>query len=356
MNRSGKLFAIISLILCLAMLFVACTTPDDQDNGNGGADTETGDNNENGNNNENNGNDGNNDNENNNGDDNTDDGKVTYTVNVADLDGNPVAGVEVQFCVGEICNAPVLSDANGVASVTVTPDNYHVKINPGVYAADPAEYEFEEGSTTLNVTVYKLPTGSADEPIPVTDTTTQIKLKANAKLYYSIFAPGGKILTIKSEKAVVEYNGTTYTAEDGKVEIALADAMVATVAVSASDGKLTIFNMTIESAPGTMNNPLTLETLDPTTVSVAANSDVYYVWTATMNGTLTVSCANTLNDISLANVTSSIYSDPSDGAASVSLSVNKGDTVHIVVSTVIDEATWTKPAAELDISFILLAE
>ncbi|MBE6618625.1 MAG: hypothetical protein E7626_02425 [Ruminococcaceae bacterium] len=355
MNRNSKLskvLSVIALMLCFALLFCACntpsnddgsdsnppagdTTPDTPDSGNEDPDTTPDDEKP--------------------GDEN--DGKVTYTVNTKDLDGNPIAGVEVQFCVGDNCKAPVYSDTNGVATITLDPEDYHVKINPGVYAADPAEYEFPEGSTTLDVTVYKLPTGSEDEPIPVTENETQVKLKAGAKLYYTVFMPGDKVLTIddvNSRGAVIEYNGKTYTSENGKVQVALEGGMMANIAVSAADGKLAVFTLKVSVREGSSGNPFTLENLDPITVNVPENDSVHYKWIATASGTLTVSCANDVNDITLNNNTAAIYGDPSDGAASVSITVNEGDEITLIFAVcVVDESTWTTPAAELSVTFTL---
>lgn len=348
-SKLSKVLSVIALTLCLTLLFCACNAPSNDD----GSDNNppAGDNTPDTPNDKNPGNEDPGDT--NPGDEDPDDGKITYTVNVKDIEENPIAGVEVQFCVGDNCKAPVYSDANGVATITLDPDDYHVKINPGVYAADPAEYEFPEGSTTLDVTVYKLPDGSENEPIPVEDDITQVRLKANAKLYYMILMPSYKTVTIENEKAVIEYNGNTYTARDGKVEVNLDAGRMATIAVSASDGKLTVFDMKITVKEGTPQNPAVLTSLESITVSVPENDSVHYKWIATASGTLTVSCTNNVNNITLNNNTAAIYGDPSDGAASVSINVNAGDEILLVFATVMDETTWISPAAELSVTFTL---
>lgn len=354
MNRNSKLskvLSVIALMLCFALLFCACTDSSSDNGGDtnppAGNTSETPDDNNPGN--ENPG-------DTDPGDETPDDGKVTYTVNVKDYDGNPVAGVEVQFCVGEICNAPVFSDANGVATITLDPDNYHVKINPGVYAGDPAEYEFPEGSTTVEATVYKLPTGAEDDPIPVNEDEIQVKLAAGAKLYYEIYMPGNKTVTIEDKngkQAVIEYNGVTYNSVDGKVTVALEGGFVANLSVSSADGKLALFTMKITTKAGTYDNPIVLDNLDAINVSVPEADSVHYKWTANASGTLTVSCANTKSDITLNNLTAAIYGDASNGAASVSISVNAGDEISLIFAAVMDETTWTTPAVDYTVSFTL---
>ena len=343
-SKFSKILAVLSLVLCFALLFCACDNDADKIVNPPVEDNNTpGDNN----NDENPGENTNPGNE--------DDGKITYTVNVKDYDGSPIEGVEIQFCV-DSCLPPIYSDANGVATITLDPDDYHVQINPGVYAGDPAEYTFPEGSTTIDATVYKLPTGAEDDPIPVNDDEIQVKLIAGAKLYYEIQMPGNKTVTIEDKngkQAVVEYNGVTYNSVDGKVTVALEGGRVATLAISSADGKLALFTMKVSTKAGTYDNPIVLNSLDSITVSVPEADSVHYAWIASASGTLTVSCANTQSDITLNNLTAGIYGDPSDGAASVSISVNAGDEILLVFAALMDETTWTTPAVDYTVSFTL---
>ena len=54
---------------------------------------------------------------------------TTYTVTVTDEGGNPVVGVMVQICQGELCLMPAITDANGVATFTATEEGaYEAKL------------------------------------------------------------------------------------------------------------------------------------------------------------------------------------------------------------------------------------
>ena len=86
--------------------------------------------------------------------------KISYTVTVKTEAGNAVQGVRIQACKGELCLAPVMTDANGVATFqldkTENITEYHVKINklPTGYTGDTtAEYSFEAGSTSIVITI-----------------------------------------------------------------------------------------------------------------------------------------------------------------------------------------------------------
>lgn len=66
------------------------------------------------------------------------DGLTTYTIIVLYPDGTPVADVDVQICLGDLCYMPVTTDANGMATyrlaeqegyktkLTKTPDGYEI--------------------------------------------------------------------------------------------------------------------------------------------------------------------------------------------------------------------------------------
>lgn len=86
--------------------------------------------------------------------------KVAYTVTVKTEAGNPVQGVRIQACKGELCLAPVTTDANGVATFqldkTENISEYHVKINKfptGYTGSTTEEYSFEAGSTAIVITI-----------------------------------------------------------------------------------------------------------------------------------------------------------------------------------------------------------
>ena len=63
---------------------------------------------------------------------------TVYTVTVLDEGGNPVVGTMVQICQGELCLMPSATDANGVATFSVTEEGaYEAKL-----LALPAGYEY----------------------------------------------------------------------------------------------------------------------------------------------------------------------------------------------------------------------
>lgn len=126
-----------------------------------------------------------------------------YRVTVLYPDGNPVTGINVQFCIGTLCLTPIDVNAQGQASMTRTPDNYHIKINkvPAgyTYPQDADGYytggELSADKQTMTITlVSTTPTPKPEEP---ENTVTEVKtageydVTVNGKNVYAAvnFAP-----------------------------------------------------------------------------------------------------------------------------------------------------------------------
>lgn len=63
---------------------------------------------------------------------------IVYTVTVVDEGGNPIVGTMVQICQGELCMMPCATDAEGVATFSVTDEGtYEAKL-----LSLPAGYEY----------------------------------------------------------------------------------------------------------------------------------------------------------------------------------------------------------------------
>ena len=77
--------------------------------------------------------------------------KVTYKITVVDTAGSPLAGANVQLCVGDICKLPVATGDDGVATFANFDEaNYTIKVtfDGNTYEVP---YGFEEGSYELTV-------------------------------------------------------------------------------------------------------------------------------------------------------------------------------------------------------------
>ena len=230
------------------------------------------------------------------------------------------------------------SNANGVATAELPAGTYEISYNsdtlpsactPDVYSVTVSETAAEFTLLLINNT----PDGSANKPFLVTDNATALSLDAGEELYFR-YRGESATLYVGSENVSVVYNGTTYTAFDGKV----------TVEIGAQDYMGTIFsikntsNATVETEMefvyplGSMNNPIVLSGDSATTTAeVAENGSVVYKWTATKNGVLTISTANTLAYISVTNPTAIAQPDDISGAGSTTVNCSAGDVILIIV-------------------------
>ena len=81
-----------------------------------------------------------------------------YKVTVVDEDGNPIEGVYVQFCRGDLCMAPYPTEANGVITYNYADDDYTVKAIDYnfVYESEEPEYTLKKGEKELTIVMKKI--------------------------------------------------------------------------------------------------------------------------------------------------------------------------------------------------------
>lgn len=270
--------------------------------------------------------------------------------------------VSVSFLVETDLGAKVAGAAfdifNNVDSYTLTTDDNGVavaELKLGTYSIDydfdtlpeahfPDNFDLTVTENTTSVTlkiVDNTPNGSMEKPFFVNDSVTDITLEGGAEVYYVYRSVGIKTLEIENENVTVEYNGTTYAAEDGKVSFVMESKMgmnMVTLCIKNTSSAAISTKMSILSLLGTaIDNPIIL-TENTATANVTENGMVYYKWTATQSGELVVSSENPLNNISLSNMTTETYSETSNGAASISVMVNAGDEIIIIVATTSGDA------------------
>ena len=81
-----------------------------------------------------------------------------YKVTVVDEDGNPLEGIYVQFCRGDLCMAPYSTDENGVIIYNYADDDYSVKAIDYnfVYESEEPEYTLKKGEKELTIVMKKI--------------------------------------------------------------------------------------------------------------------------------------------------------------------------------------------------------
>lgn len=211
--------------------------------------------------------------------------------------------------------------------------------------------------------------GSKENPFVMAGTTFEAKVPAEGVVYYQMYKVNGMVLTIADENAYVLYGDKEYKAENGVVSVPLMTPDTYTpadFAIGNSAKEEKTFNVELVFPQGTQGNPIVLE-LGEFDAKVEAGNDqgVYYTYTATETGTLTVTLLSVTEgiqyDFNLYNLNtyamramSTEGTEDANGNKTVSIEVNAGDVVQISVGTLPNEQN-EYPAGEFKLSAAIVA-
>jgi len=212
-------------------------------------------------------------------------------------------------------------------------------------------------------------TGTEADPFIMAGTEFDVTVPAEGLVYYQMYKVDGMVLTIEDENAYVKYGDKEYKAENGVVNVPLTTPDTYTPA-SFAIGNLAkeekTFKVSLAFPQGTQGNPIVLE-LGDFNASVAAGNDqgVYYTYTATETGLLTVTLLSVTEgiqyDYTLYNLNtyamrtmSTEGAENANGNKTVSVQVNAGDVVQISVGTLPNEQN-EYPAGEFELSASFIA-
>ena len=233
------------------------------------------------------------------------------------------------------------------------------------YKAD--DYKQQVVRFVEDIINYKGEEGTEENPIGILPDATEFEanVKAEGKLYFEIPKVTNMELKIADENAYVIYEEETYSAKDGVVSVVISAPDTYTPAKfvignNAKEDKT--FKATLTGVAGTMMNPHAMS-IGQFKANVEAGNEqgVYYTYTATENGTLTLKCLKAKDDvkfdITLYNLNTYVNRTLSADAnedGTVSVDVNAGDNVQIIVSTLPNENN-EYPAGEFDIEASFVA-
>lgn len=195
-----------------------------------------------------------------------------------------------------------------------------------------------------NTTTQKPIEDNKNEPIIVGGTLKfDAEVKANHIVYFDLLKVNDTILTIRSNDAYVIYDGTTYKAKNGVVTVYGLYSQYTNepvkIAIGNSGTKDAKFSVTLSYPSGHRENPKTMKLGTTTTESEAGNDQgVYYTMTATKTGKLTVNITSISGKnkagVTIVKVVDGVPQqvETGDGETSVSIDVNEGDKLTVIVS------------------------
>lgn len=183
-----------------------------------------------------------------------------------------------------------------------------------------------------------------------------LSVPANTAVTYTVEFEHGANFSLWSEDVTVLVNG-----------VELAFGMQGYVAVLEKGDTLTIINENAEAVdtypsisaiiPGTLTSPIVLDELGDITANVTEEivmngGAVHYIYTATADGTLTITMPEgnwtyTVNNLTAGAYGDGQWSDSDPVLSTYSIEVSEGDEIQIIVGTYNPESTWDIPVGEL---------
>ncbi len=270
--------------------------------------------------------------------------KVSVTLTVKDQDGNPVTEATVTILPegGDGESATLTADGEGSMTVSLPAGQYTVRFDvlPEYVLGIDTPITVIAGMEPVALEVTdNTPNGSEERPFVINEDTVTVKIPAETTYHFTMLGANNRTLTYTHADVILLYNdGVYHPAGDGLLEVRMTTdsprdhSYFALWNTGSAETEITV---RFVSDPGAMDNPIVIESLgEAVTANVPRDGMVYYKWTATATGTLTVSSADTINNISINNLATSQVSDFSAGGESVSLTVTEGDIITVVVSVI----------------------
>lgn len=270
--------------------------------------------------------------------------RVNVSFSVVDQDGNSIteAVLTVLPDSEEGESALLNTDGEGKCSVSLPTGSYTVRFDvlpEYVLGIDTPITVTEDMEPVILTVTNNTPNGTEARPFVINDSTATVTVPAGETYHFTLFGGSNRTLTMESPNAEITYNDTVYAPdENGVISVRLVtesqrDHVFFALKNTASEA--TEMTISLVSDPGTMDNPMIIEVLgEAITAQVPQEGMVYYKWTATASGTLKVSSSDSINNISLNNITTSRVSDFTEGKEVETLAVSEGDIVTVVVSVI----------------------
>ena len=270
--------------------------------------------------------------------------KVEITLTVKDQDGNamPEAVLTILPASEEGESATLTADNEGTVTVTLPEGEYTVRFDvlPEYVLGIDTKITVKAGMEPVALEVIdNTPNGSEERPFVINEDTLTVTVPAGVTYHFTLFGGYNRTLHVTDAGAEILFRDQTYAPdENGSIAVRIVTDSPrdhAYVALTNKSGDTREITLTLVSDPGAMDNPIVIETLgESITANVPQDGMVYYRWTATAAGKLTVTSADPINNISLNNLANSKVTDFTNGAESVTLEVAEGDTITIVVSVI----------------------
>lgn len=267
--------------------------------------------------------------------------KVYVCLTVSDQDGVAVQDVQVTLTYDDENVFTAVTGADGKASVDALAGQCKVTfVCPEGYLGYPTTITVTGSEVCFGLSIENTtPNGSQDRPFVLNDESQKLEFPASTT-YHCMISNSTRIMKIQNPNVKVIYKDQTYTPDaSGLLELlfeAVEDSRepirFQIVNTAATADEVTV---AFESLPGTAGNPHIITNLDEKiTVEINKGSIVYYKWTATDAGTLSLTSLSELGTIKMQNNTKSTATEETNNSKpTVEIEVGAGDEILIYVAS-----------------------
>ncbi len=272
---------------------------------------------------------------------------ASYSVTFTTIDGE---GVKIQGLILLIENEydevfTATSNAEGIATITLEAGEYRVTYKeesiPENYLCYPKNIIVNEEGMVIELEISNnTPNGTPARPYVITEDVNTLTVPANEKVYYIVSHASDRTLVVTGEGFSISYNAEVYEVVDGEIRIKLVETDPndpSLFSVTNNSSEELVAPILLESALGSQNNPIVIESLGETvSATVASGSSVFYKFVANFTGTLKIESASESKNIKATNNTNSVQAELGTEGTYLVLEVTEGDIVSIIVSATAD--------------------
>lgn len=271
---------------------------------------------------------------------------VTVTFTVKDREERTLSGISVTLTPKNDGDAvTAVSGADGRLTATLTVGSYNVSYDYnvdeiGYYLSHTTSVNVKEDTAALDLyLINNNPNGTQEKPFSLSVDENNLTIPESTSYYYIIYRAVDLTVNIEAQGIKVTYGTAVYTPDaNGVISFALMGTDINSAEMilieNLSSSELS-FSVDISSLPGTFGNPIEIEhALLGTEISVSgltSNEDlVYYSFTATAAGNLTLTLTSESSYIGLINMRNSVAANTDEADSNtVTISVAAGDEILI---------------------------
>ncbi len=228
--------------------------------------------------------------------------------------------------------------ADGTVTIMIEVGAYYLDCSnlPENCILETPGVKIKEDTTSAElVATNNTPDGSQKKPFFISENENQVVLAPGQEIFYICHASSVRYIKVYNEQITITYDGETYEAQDGCVEVLLKTVSGGHAQFSLKNNSdAEIFTTFYVEAPlGSRDNPIEISG-NSLGVDLSTDSVIYYSWTADKDGVLVVARPVQGVDISLTKSLEGnvpVQSDTlEDGVAS--MEVSAGDIIRIEIS------------------------